>query len=82
MPSKALSPGLRVRVLRVRKYCHDPDFARVPLAHQMAYMIILSFKNNLYFAVNQLAKILEGIEEVYCHDRFRPIFTDLIRWLA
>ena len=36
-------------------YCHDPDFARISLAHQMAYIIILFFKNNLYFAVNQLA---------------------------
>jgi len=48
----------RVRVLRVlRKYCHDPDFARIPLAHQMACLIILYFKNNLYFAVNQLVKL-------------------------
>ena len=36
-------------------YCHDPDFARISLAHQMACLIILYFKNNLYFAVNQLA---------------------------
>ena len=36
-------------------YCHDPDFARISLAHQMACLIILFFKNNLYFAVSQLA---------------------------
>ena len=31
------------------KNYHDPDFARISLAHQTAFMTILYFKNNLYF---------------------------------
>ena len=61
----------------LRKSCHDPDFARISLAHQMACLIILYFKNNLYFAVNQLAnspinwsvvKVSSTVLRKSCHD--------------
>ena len=77
--------------LRMRKCTAMTAFIRISRTHQMACMVILYLKNNLYFAVNQLAKnpikwtvvnLSTTVEEVYCHDRFRPILTDLSHhWL-